>query len=152
MALAALIAWVLTAGGGFVLLGTWLAKGGARQPRSTHLPPGLVFGHFLLAAAGLVVWIIYLIVDRPVLAWVALALLVVVALAGFGMFARWVPVYRGQAAAATQPGPGAATPGPGSAGVPPERHFPVAVVGAHGVLAVVTLVLVLLTALGVGGS
>jgi hypothetical protein len=36
--------------------------------------------------------------------------------------------------------------------IPPERNFPVAVVIAHGLVAVTTLVLVLLTALGVGGS
>lgn len=150
MALAALIAWVLTAGGGFYLLGTWLAKGGLRQqPRATHLPPGVLFAHFLLAAAGLVVWIIYLLLDRPILAWIALIILVVVALAGFTMLARWVPVYRERSAASAPPGPGAHAAG---AGVPPERHFPLAVVGGHGVLAVATLVLVLLTAVGVGGS
>jgi hypothetical protein len=37
-----------------------------------------------------------------------------------------------------------------SAVAPPEQHFPVPVVAGHGLLAVVTLVLVLLTALGVG--
>jgi uncharacterized membrane protein len=36
--------------------------------------------------------------------------------------------------------------------VPAERRFPLAVVLAHGLFAVVTLVLVLLTALGIGGS
>ena len=41
--------------------------------------------------------------------------------------------------------------GPGTdVGRPPEQHFPVAVVCLHGLLAVATLVLVLLTALGVG--
>jgi hypothetical protein len=35
---------------------------------------------------------------------------------------------------------------------PAEQHFPVPVVGLHGLLAAITLVLVLLTALGVGGS
>jgi hypothetical protein len=40
MELAALIAWVLTALGGFYPLATWLRKGGlSQQPRSTHLPP-----------------------------------------------------------------------------------------------------------------
>jgi hypothetical protein len=37
-------------------------------------------------------------------------------------------------------------------GVPAEQHFPVSVVALHGLLAVTTVVLVLLTALGVGGS
>ena len=36
--------------------------------------------------------------------------------------------------------------------VPPESHFPEAVVACHGVLAVATYVLVLLTSLKVGGS
>ena len=35
---------------------------------------------------------------------------------------------------------------------PPERNFPLPVVVAHGAFAVVTITLVLLTALGVGGS
>jgi hypothetical protein len=35
---------------------------------------------------------------------------------------------------------------------PAERHFPVPIVVGHGLLAATTLVLVLLTMLGVGGS
>jgi hypothetical protein len=136
MAIAALVAWVVTALGGFVLLGTWIARGGTRTPRTSRFSPALIFGHFALAAAGLVVWIVYLIADSDVLSWVGFVLLVPVALLGFTMLARWIPVYRAKNA--------------GDA--PPERHFPVVVVGAHGLLAVTTVVLVLLTALGVGGS
>jgi hypothetical protein len=40
----------------------------------------------------------------------------------------------------------------GAEGVPAEQHFPVPIVALHGVLAATTLVLVLLTALDVGGS
>ena len=145
MAIAALITWLLTAVGGFVMLGTWIAKGGLREPRTSHLPSGVIFGHFALAAAGLVVWIVYLLVDRPVLALVSLILLVPVALLGFVMLFRWIPVYRGRAAAATAGGPGAT----GAADqAPAERSFPLVVVLGHGLLAVVTLVLVLLTAIG----
>ena len=47
--------------------------------------------------------------------------------------------------------PGGTTAAPGTGdGRPPEQHFPVAVVYLHGLLAVATVVLVLLTALGVG--
>jgi hypothetical protein len=37
-------------------------------------------------------------------------------------------------------------------GGPAERHFPAPVVAGHGLLAVATLLLVILTAVGVGGS
>ncbi|WP_053847363.1 hypothetical protein [Streptomyces sp. NRRL B-24085] len=144
MDIAALITWVITALGGFYMLGTWLSRGGARGGNS-HLPVPVIFGHFALAAIGLVVWIVYVVAEKDALAWTAFILLVPVALLGFVMLARWIPVYRARAAA-----PAAAV----AAGqdVPAERHFPLAVVLAHGVLAVVTVVLVLLSALGVGGS
>src|SRR5690242_13368893 len=101
MAVAALITWLLTAVGGFVMLGMWIAKGGLRAPRTSHFPPGVIFGHFALAAAGLVVWIVYLLVNKSTLAWVAPVLLVPVALLGFVMLFRWIPVYRARAAVAT---------------------------------------------------
>ncbi|MGY2062933.1 hypothetical protein ACW9HQ_49285, partial [Nocardia gipuzkoensis] len=71
--------------GGFVLLGLWVAKGGVREGGSTRLPAPVVFGHFLLAAAGLVIWIIYPVVDSTALAWIAFAPLVPVALLGFAI-------------------------------------------------------------------
>jgi hypothetical protein len=151
MNIAALVAWILTAAGGFVMLGKWISHGGVRSPGTSRFPPGLIFSHFGLAAAGLVLWIIYLINDQDALAWVAFALLVVVALLGFTMLVRWLPGYRARATVAAGDG-GAGRPAPETAERPAEQHFPVAVVGAHGVLAVVTVVLVLLAALGVGGS
>ena len=53
---AALIAWVVTAGGGFVLLSIWLARGGMRQrgAASARIRPPLIMSHFLLAGTGLV--------------------------------------------------------------------------------------------------
>ena len=67
MSIAALIAWILTAAGGFVLLGKWISHGGVRSPGASRFPPGLIFSHFGLAAAGLVLWIIYLINDQDTL-------------------------------------------------------------------------------------
>jgi hypothetical protein len=147
MGIAALITWLLTAVGGFYMLSVWIARGGVRQPRTSHFPPAVVFGHFALAAVGLVVWIVYLVTDLDALAWTAFALLLPVAVLGFVMLLRWIPTYQARPAA-TVVGPGAA----GTELAPAEGHFPVAVVAGHGVLAVATVVLVLLTALGLGGS
>lgn len=149
MEIAALVAWVVTALGGFVLLGTWIQRGGLRQQRSgtSRLPAPLVFSHFLLAATGLVVWIIYVISDTDALAWVAVALLVVIAVLGFTMFARWLPVKRGAAPTRRATNLEAID---ADHDVPAENHLPVPVVAAHGILAVATVVLVLLAALGVG--
>lgn len=142
MDIAALITWVITALGGFYMLGSWISHGGVRGGTS-HLPVPVIFGHFALAALGLVVWIVYVIADMEALAWTAFGLLVPVALLGFLMLARWIPVYRARAAAGVSAG--------GEQAVPAERHFPISVVLGHGLFAVVTVVLVLLTALGIGG-
>ena len=140
MAVAALVTWILTAAGGLFMLSIWISKGGPTQHRAdTHLAPPVIFGHFALAALGLVLWIIFVVTDAKALAWVAFALLVPVALLGFLMLTRWLPVYQG-----AKVGPAEAS----AAADPPERHFPVAGVAGHGVLAVVTVVLVLLAAVG----
>lgn len=141
---AALIAWVVTAGGGFVLLAIWIMRGGMQQARETgnRIRPPLILSHFGLAAGGLVVWIVYLATDRDGLAWIALGVLGVVALLGFTMFAIWIR--RRQAPVAVE--------GVTMAAAPAEQHFPAAIVALHGLLAVTTVALVLLTAVGVGGS
>jgi hypothetical protein len=138
---AALIAWVVTAGGGFVLLAIWLSRGGMQQGREpgSRIRPPLILGHFLLAAIGLVIWIIYVASDNDALAWIAFAILAVVALLGWTMFAIWFQRrQRGAVREAVDPG------------TPAEQHFPVPVVAVHGLLAVTTLVLVFLAAIGVG--
>ncbi len=91
MAVAALVTWLIAAAGGFFMLATWIAKGGTRDRQATRFSPALIFSHFALAAAGLVIWIIYLLADSDALAWIALILLVPVALLGFTMFGRWLP-------------------------------------------------------------
>jgi hypothetical protein len=141
----ALISWVLTAGGGFVLLSIWLSQGGVRQAREAGLRirPPLIFSHFGLAATGLVLWIIYLANDSDALGWVAFVLLAVVAVLGWTMFAIWYQRRRGQPVGAE---PTAAAAGP----EPAEQRFPVSIVTVHGILAVTTVVLVFLTVVGVG--
>ncbi len=120
MAIAALVTWVVTAGLGFSMLYLWISKGGVQAARggterSSRFAPGLVFGHFGLAATGLVLWIIYAITDTEALTWVAFVFLIAIA-------------------------------------VPVESGLPKPVVYTHGLFAVTTIVLVLLTALGVGES
>jgi hypothetical protein len=137
MSVAALITWVLTAGGGFVLLVLWLKNGGMAQREKGRIRPAIILTHFALAAAGLVLWVIYVANDSTTVAWVAFGLLVVVALIGFTMLGIWLSQRRGSAAPAS---PAA------------EQRFPVAIVGLHGLLAATTLVLVFLAAAGVGGS
>ena len=137
MSVAALVTWVLTAGGGFVLLVLWLKNGGMAQREKGRIRPAIILTHFALAAAGLVLWIVYVANDSSTVAWVAFGLLVAVALIGFTMLGIWLSQRRG---AAAPPSPAA------------EQRFPVAIVGLHGLLAATTLVLVFLAAAGVGGS
>lgn len=129
---AALITWVVTAGGGFVLLATWLKNGGMQQHDRGRIRPALILTHFALAATGLALWIVYVANNSSTIAWIAFGLLLVVALIGFTMFGIW-------ASQRTKPHV-----------VSAERRFPVAVVGLHGLLAATTLVLVLLAAAGIG--
>ena len=139
---AALIAWVLTAGGGFILLSIWLSRGGMQQGREpgARIRPPLILSHFALAATGLVLWIIYVATDSDALAWIAFILLLIVALLGFAMFAVWYRRRQSTGAVAEAVNPG----------TPAEQHFPVSVVGLHGLLAVTTVVLVFLATIGVG--
>jgi hypothetical protein len=139
---------VVTAGLGFFMLATWARAGGVRagaatagrtdlaaptaHPAGTRFPPPLVFGHFGLAATGLVLWIVYLATDSDALAWVAFVVLLVVAAGGDLLFLRW---WKERDRSGAQLA---------------EQTIPSGVVYTHGVFAVATLVLVLLTALGVG--
>jgi hypothetical protein len=164
MALAALITWVITAGLGFFMLGTWISNGGTRTDGSaaSHFRPPVVFGHFLLAALGLLVWVVYVINDSQGLAWVAFVDLVVVAGLGDTLVYRWFKDRQAGDAGQTgssglRPGAGGSRGGAGGAvstrsTLLAEQRIPPAVVVTHGVFAVATVVLVLLAALKVGGS
>jgi hypothetical protein len=110
-----------------------------RQREGGRIRPPLILSHFALAATGLVLWIIYLINDSDVLAWVAFAILVAVALLGWTMFAIWFQRRQARVTAAPASSPG----------VPAEQHFPVSIVALHGLLAVTTVVLVFLAAVGI---
>lgn len=136
MAIAALVTWVVTAGLGFSMLYLWLSKGGVQAARggtenSTRFAPGLIFGHFALAATGLILWIIYLAADVEALTWVAFVFLIAIAVLGDVLFLRW---RRGRTSSTI------------------ESNLPRPIIYIHGLFAFTTIVLVLLTALGVGES
>jgi hypothetical protein len=144
MSIAALVSWLVTAGGGFIMLGGWLSHGGMSQQRSgtSRFPAPVIFGHFGLAAAGLVVWVAFVGLHTKVLGWIAFAALLPVAVLGFVMLLRWLPGW--QASRGGRAGRGIA----GGGAIAAERHLPVPVIVGHGLLAVVTLVLVLLATAG----
>ena len=146
MSVVALFAWMITVFFGLILLVIWIIEYDRdfQSTVATRLPVPVISGHALLALGGLMLWISYLLLDEERLAWADVAVLAVVAVLGLIMAARWVRVYRTYG----DPGPSLTR----STTAPPERHFPLPVVVAHGVMAVTTLVLVLLTALDVGGT
>jgi hypothetical protein len=152
MSVFALFTWFVTVFAGLYLLAIWLIEYdiGAPGGAVTRLPRTVVGGHVLLAASGLGAWVGYLIMDRDMLAWIALATLVAVALLGFTMLGRWIMVRRAISATFhARPSDAFVS---ARAPLPAESHFPVPVVVAHGLLAVSTLTLVGLTCLGVSGS
>ncbi len=159
MSAIALAAWIVTALGGLFLLAIWLIEYDPdfQRAAATRLPVPVIAGHVVLALGGLAVWVAYLITGNDELADITLADLAIVVTFGLTMAVRWIGVYRSQTLPSRQSrrngeqGAPAGRPGSDLA-VPPERHFPLAVVIGHGLLALTTVTLVLLTTLGVGGS
>ncbi len=129
---AALVVWILTAGGGLVLATQWVRRNGLRQEVGIRAPR--LAAHVVLAVTGLALWIAYVASEEDVLAWIAVALLVAVAVLGFSMFAIWLRGHSSQA---------------GPTEMPAETAFPLPLVLGHGALGVTTLTLSLLAALGV---
>ena len=150
MGIAALITWLAAALAGLYMFAVWLIENDVtdRHPAASQLPPPVIFTHLLLALTGLTVWGAYLLLDYQTLAWAALAVLAAIGLLGLTMFAKWIRVHREPVPLAS----GAQHPGQAAVAVPAKGIFPVAVVAAHGLLAGATLILVLLTAIGIGGS
>lgn len=129
LAVATLIAWLLTmAAGGYMLL-PFVLSGGLRRQRAAgdRTSPAVVLTHVGLASAGLLLWAVYLATSWLPLAWAAVGLLLPVI--GFGMATLIVwtigtPRSRAAASARTPetsdapsgPSPASADPSPTSAG------------------------------------
>ena len=148
MGFATVITWFATVLLGLFMLAVWLIENDVtgHGVAPSRLPVPVILAHLGLAATGLTVWVAFLVVSQKTLAWAAVGILGAIAVLGATMFARWIPVYRGPARPESP-----AQPSTGMVAVPAEGNFPVAVVAAHGLLAISTLVLALLTVLGSGG-
>jgi hypothetical protein len=132
----ALFTWMATVAVGLILLVIWLMEYDRdfQSVAATRLPVPVISAHALLGIGGLVVWGFYLVTDDDPLGWTAVADLSVVVVLGTVMAVRWIGVYRVYAA------PSVITSA--VIAVPPERHFPRPVILIHGLLALVTLGLV----------
>jgi len=159
MSLVAVITWFVTICFGLFLLGIWLVEYDRDGPSgsASRLPLPVLSGHALLAVAGVPVWLVYIVTDDDQLGRIAALILAVVAVLGLVMMARWIGAYRARhagavpvAAVTTTTAFGKSSPSPPAS--PPERSFPVAIVLAHGIFAVITVGLVLLTAFDIVGS
>jgi hypothetical protein len=128
---AALLAWLATAGsGGWILIRWWRAGGRPTRPRGradTAAPSAVILGHVGLGLVGLAVWALFMITGWTAFAWIAVGLLAPVA--GLGMTVLI-----------------SGLPRPSS----PRRsgRQPVAAIAAHGLFVLATLLLVLLAAIG----
>ena len=144
---AALMSWIATAGVGATLVATWLERGGLQGRGHRRLSTRLLAVHILPAVVGLVVFVAYALTDVAALAWCSCAILVFVAGWGVRNFLLWqrrrVGVLKATPRSWNVPPRIAADPQ-----LPPELHFPVAVVVLHGLLGVVTVTLTVLTAAG----
>jgi hypothetical protein len=157
-----LITGVVAAGFGLYLLSIWLIEYDRefQTAAATRLPPPLLAGHVLAAVSGLLLWIAYLAWNSNRLAWYSLFGFLVAAALGLTMAYRWISVYQDKRASARAAATFLAAPVSGEAFAaahsadvgPPERNFPLGVVVAHGLFAVATLTLVLLTTVGVFGG
>lgn len=144
MSAASLFAWIATVFVGLLLLVIWLIEYDPQfqGAAATRLPIPVISTHALLGMAGLLLWGAYLLADEDRLAYATIADLGIAVVLGLTMAGRWIRVYRTyrrpshREAAAT-----------GVVTVPPERNFPVSAVLLHGILAITTVVLVVLTVL-----
>jgi hypothetical protein len=93
MAIAAMIAWVVTASIGFYMLRTWVTRGGLRRQRSTGVgvPPAVVFGHASAALTGLAIWLGFVDTGLDLLAWLGVAVVTGAIALGVCTVTLWAP-------------------------------------------------------------
>ena len=93
LAVAAVIAWVLTASIGVYMLRTWVARGGLRRQRTTGVgvPPAVVFGHASAALTGLLIWLGFVQTGWDPLAWLGVTMITGTIALGICTVTLWTP-------------------------------------------------------------
>jgi hypothetical protein len=112
MAIAAMVAWVVTASIGVYMLRTWVTRGGLRRQRATGagVPPVVVFGHASAALTGLLIWLGFVKTRSDLLAWLGVTVVAAAIALGVCTVTLWTPY-----PVAVPPAP---TPAPTPAAVP----------------------------------
>src|SRR6266700_260286 len=168
MALAALACWLLAGAAGSYMFGTWLSSGGPGHQRSRRdgLPPAVIFTHLSFGALGLVAWVSYVVTGQDWLAWTGVGLLMPGIGLGICTVTLWAPY-------PTPPVPGApltddglakalssearasrlinealaSLPAQQAPGRKSRRHLAPLIPAGHGIAAVATFVLAVLSAI-----
>jgi hypothetical protein len=174
---AALLAWLATAGsGGWILIRWWRAGGTPARLRGrtdAAAPSPVILGHVGLGLFGLAVWALFMTTGWAALAWISVGVLGPVAGLGMTVLISGMPSPRspatpapaggvpaappaghpqqrlGAAVALAEPTAAATTSAASSARSPTRSGgYPVAAIAAHGLFVLATLLLVLLAAIG----
>jgi len=152
-------------GGAYMFMMAMGLSRGPGEPAHSHWPTWLMFLHGGLATSGAALWAAYMIYDEQLIAWLSFALLLVVAGLGELLFTTWFKDRRAELAA-QRGGEVARVRDYVPTNVPPpasgdrmaqrnpentvpvteleERRIPAIAVAAHGLLAVLTILLVLI--------
>jgi LmbE family N-acetylglucosaminyl deacetylase len=109
MAVAAMVAWVLTASIGVYMLRTWVVRGGLRRQRATGVgvPPAVVFGHAGTALTGLLVWLVFIRTGWVLLGWLGVTLIAGAIALGVSTVTLWTPYPVAVPSAVVPPAPAA---------------------------------------------
>ena len=146
--LAALAAWLATAIPGGYLLTGWLMRDGRRRViRKPGLASAAPIGHAVLAITGLLIWIAFTVTRASALAWADVGVTWVIA--GLGM-ATLLAAGPEQAVIGTSTQGAALVRVTETSTTPFPTRAPVIAIALHGTLATVTILLVLVSAVGTG--
>jgi len=145
---AALAAWLATAIPGGYLLAGWLVGDGRRRfIRKPGRQSAVPLAHAGLAVTGLLIWIAFTVTRTAALAWTDVGLTWTIAGLGMATLLAGSPE---PAVTSVRPEAAALAGTAESVTAPFPTRAPVITIASHGALATLTIVLVLLAAVGIG--